>query len=72
MTNKWPPESFRPGLKGDTVAFFNQMDAISDKLSQALCDMIGLPKDALARRSYAHVCVCVRVCVCACVRVCAQ
>lgn len=48
-TNKWPPESFRPGLQRDTVEFFNQMDAISVKLAEALCDMIGLPKEALAR-----------------------
>ena len=48
-TNKWPPESFRPGLQRDTVEFFNQMDAISVKLAEALCDMIGLPKEALGR-----------------------
>ena len=47
--NKWPPQSFRPALKQDTEEFFNQMDAIAVKLAEALCDMIGLPKEALER-----------------------
>jgi hypothetical protein len=43
IANKWPPESFRDGFKCDTVHFYNQMDAVSDKVAQALCDMMGIP-----------------------------
>ena len=50
ITNKWPEEAFRPGLKKDIVKFYNEMDAVSDKIAQALCDMIGLPSDTFQKQ----------------------
>ena len=49
ITNKWPPAKFRPGLKEDLVRFYDKMDAISNKIAQALCDMTGLPSDFVDR-----------------------
>ena len=39
-THKWTTHMIT-GLKEDTIKFYNEMDAISNTVAQALCDMMG-------------------------------